>query len=220
MSRRCPDGSHASPADAGRFTRLARKAIADHVTLPVGSFLEFGGAATAAEDAQRNLLISYALAAFAIVGLLSITFDGRTGALILASSLFSFVGAAAAVVVLGGVLSLGAVVGFIALFGISMRSAILLFDRLEDLVVTRHAHWSVETVILAARQRLTPLLLTALLAALALAPLAVDAGQAGREILGPMAIVILGGLVTSTVMSLFLLPSLVWRFGRKPKAGQ
>ena len=64
--------------------------------------------------------------------------------------------------------------------------------------------------------RVTPIMMTALVTALGLLPLAIQTGQAGREIQGPMAIVILGGLVTSTIMSLFLLPSLVWRFGRPP----
>ncbi len=120
----------------------------------------------------------------------------------------------AAALLFSGVLTLGALVGFIALFGISMRSAILLFDRLEDLVVTHHAHWSVETVILASRQRLTPLLITALLAALALTPLAIESGQPGREILGPMAIVILGGLFSGTLGNIVVLPALILTFWR------
>ena len=206
----------ASPADAARFVVLAKKAIADHVALPAGTFLEFGGAGQAAVDAKRNMLVNYALAVLTIVALLSIAFDGRTGALILASSLFSFVGAAVAVLFLGGVLSLGAIVGLIALFGISMRSAILLFDRLEYLVLSHKAAWSPATVVLATRQRLTPVLMTSFLAALALAPLALDAGQAGREILGPMALVILGGLITGLLGDLLVLPAMIvalWRPG-------
>ena len=214
----------AAPADAARFMILARKAIADQVVLPPGAFLEFGGAGQAAADAKRSLLINYALAAFTIIALLSIAFDGRTGALIMASSLFSFVGAVAAVLLLGGVLSLGAIVGFIALFGISMRSAILLFDRLEFLVLSHKAAWSPATVVLAARQRLTPVLMTSLLAALALAPLAFDAGQAGREILGPMALVILGGLISGLLGDLLVLPAMIvalWRpaYARRARHG-
>ena len=76
--------------------------------------------------------------------------------------------------------------------------------------------WSLQTVIRAARERATPILMTALVTALGLLPLAIQTGQAGREIQGPMAMVILGGLITSTAMSLFLLPALVWRWGRPP----
>jgi CzcA family heavy metal efflux pump len=204
----------AGPVNPVRFVESARKAIAAHIVLPSGSFIEYGGAAKAVADTKRTMSINYALAAFTVIALLSIAFDGRTGALILASCLFSFVGAVAAALLFGGVLSLGALVGFIALFGISMRSAILLFDQLEDLVVVHHAHWSTETVILASRRRLAPLLITALLAALALLPLAVDAGQIGREILGPMAVVILGGLFTGTLGNLIVLPVMILTFWR------
>ena len=206
----------ASPSDPGRFAKLARQAIAEHVQLSRGEFMEFGGAAAAVEEAQRDLLIKYALAGFAIVGLLSIAFDARTAGLILASSLFSLVGAVAAVILAGGVLSVGTIVGFIAVLAISMRSAILLVDQLEHLVLFHRAPWSVATVVLAVRQRLTPVLMTALLAAMALAPLAFDAGQAGREIVGPMSIVMLGGLVTGTLANLVLLPAsflVFWRPG-------
>ena len=206
----------ASPSDPGRFAKLARQAIAEHVQLSRGEFMEFGGAAAAVEEAQRDLLIKYALAGFAIVGLLSIAFDARTAGLILASSLFSLVGAVAAVILAGGVLTIGTIVGFVAVLAISMRSAILLVDQLEHLVLFHRAPWSVATVVLAVRQRLTPVLMTALLAAMALAPLAFDAGQAGREIVGPMSIVMLGGLVTGTLANLVLLPAsflVFWRPG-------
>ncbi len=209
-----------SPDNPQRFVRAAQTAIAQQVKLPPGAFLGFGGAAKALAAAQRDLVISYALAAFAIVGLLSIAFDARIAALILASSLTSLVGGVIAVALTGAVLSVGTLVGFIALFALSMRSAILLVDRLEHLVLFHRASWSVQTVALAARQRLTPLLLTALLAALALLPLAIDAGQAGREIVGPMSIVILGGLVTGTLANIVILPAMLnafWRpgFGRR-----
>lgn len=205
----------ADPANPGAFQQLARKSIAEHVVLPPGAFLDFGGAAKAVEDARHDLLIGYALAGFAMVGLLSIAFDARTAILILGSSLLAFVGAAVAVaLVLGGVLSIGATVGFVALLGFSMRSAILLCDRLEHLVLDHRAAWSLSTVVLAARQRLTPILMTAMLAALALAPLAFDSGRSGREILGPMAIVILGGLVTGTLANLIVLPAMLLAFWR------
>jgi CzcA family heavy metal efflux pump len=205
----------ADPTDPGAFELMARKAIAEHVVLPPGTFLDFGGAATAVAEAQRDLLISYAFAGFAVVGLLSIAFDGRTAILILSSSLLSFVGAVVAVALfLEGVLSVGAIGGFVALFGLSLRSAILLCDRLEHLVLDHRAGWSLSTVLSAARQRLTPILMTALLAALSLAPLAFGAGRPGREILGPLAIVVLGGLVTGTLANLVVLPTMILAFWR------
>ena len=205
----------ADPVNPGAFDRQARQAIAQPGVLPPGAFFDIGGAAKAVMDAQRDLLISYALAGFAIVGLLSIAFDARTAALIIASSLLAFVGAALAVgLFLGGALSVGAVVGFVALFGLTLRGAILMCDRLEHLVLDHRARWSPPTVLLAARQRLSPIIMTALLAALALAPLAIDTGQAGREILSPMAIVILGGLVTGSLANLIILPAMILTFWR------
>jgi Cu/Ag efflux pump CusA len=210
----------AAPSDAGAFLRGAQTAIAQRVKLPPGAFLEYGGAARALAEAQRNLWVSYTLAAFAIIGLLSIAFDARTAGLILASSLVSLVGGVVAAALSGSVLSIGTLVGFVAVFAISMRSAILLVDRLEHLVLFHREPWSVPTIQLAARQRLTPLLITALLAGVALLPLAIDAGQAGREIVGPMSIVILGGLVTGVLANLIVLPAMLhgfWRpgFGRR-----
>ena len=204
----------ASPADPVAFIRQARQAIAQRVALPPGAFVEFGGRAGEGGASGEGLILDYVLALFVIFGLLAVAFDGRTGALILASTLFSLVGAAVALGLLGGVLSLGAIMGFIALFGLSMRGAMLLFGEVEERVLSRREHWSPELVVRAARERVTPLLTTALLVALAVAPLAVHAGDAGREILGPMAIVILGGLATSTLAALFVLPAMIlvlWR---------
>jgi CzcA family heavy metal efflux pump len=200
----------ASPTDPGRFVDQARRAIAAKVALPPGAFIEFTGADQAAAAARNQLLINYGLAVFGIIALLAIAFDGRTAALILASTLFAFIGAAAAVALMGGVMSVGAIAGFIPLFGLSMRGAILLFGELEDLVLSGQADWSLQTVVRATRERLTPLLMTPLLVALGLAPLALHAGEAGREILGPMAIVILGGLLTGTLGTLIVLPALIF----------
>ena len=129
----------ASPRDQGDFARRARRAIADKVSLPPGAFLEFGARGGAEEVSASGLPVDYVLALFVIFGALAIAFDGRTGALILASTLFSLIGGAAAVALMGGVLSLGAIVGFIALFGLSMRGAILLFAELEQRLLARHA---------------------------------------------------------------------------------
>jgi CzcA family heavy metal efflux pump len=204
----------ADPTDPERFLAGARRAIAAHVVLPPGAFVEFAGESQAVADAQRDMLITYAFVVFGILALLAIAYDARTAALIMASSLFSFVGAAIAVALMGGVLSLGAIVGFIALFALSMRNGILLFTRLEDVILSHQAPWTPKTVIRVTRDRLTPLLLTSLLVALSVAPFALHAGDAGRELLAPMAIVILCGLVTGTLASLFVLPPMILTFWR------
>jgi Cu/Ag efflux pump CusA len=152
------------------------------------------------------------------VALLLLAFgSGRSVGLILGAAPFALVGGVIAVGLTGRSLSLGSLVGFVTLFGIAARNAILLVSHAEHLVTAEGQTWSLATVIRATRERVTPILMTAMVTGLGLLPLALQTGQAGREIQGPMAIVILGGLVTSTLMSLILLPSLVWRYGRAPE---
>ena len=199
--------------DVAGFVADARTAIAKQVKLPPGVSLAFGGVAEGQKAASRQLGQNVAVAAIAIVALLILAFGGgRAAGLILAGTPFALAGGVIAVALTGGVLSLGALVGFVTLFGIAARNAILLVSHVDHLVSAEDAPWGAETVIRAARERVTPILVTALVTALGLAPLAFEAGQAGREVQGPMAIVILGGLVTSTVMSLILLPALIFRF--------
>ncbi len=197
-----------------RIITLARELIQAPSALPAGVFAEVRDTGQSAIAARRALLLDYALALLGVFALLAIAYDALTGAVILASTAFALVGAVAATLALGGVMSVGAMIGFVAVFGLSMRGGILLFGRLEDLLFVRRETWSAATLARAARERLAPQVMTALLVALALLPMAIHAGAAGRELLGPMAIVVLGGLVTATLGGLFILPPLiraVWR---------
>src|SRR4029077_13353115 len=106
----------------------------------------------------------------------------------------------------------GAMVGFVAKFGIAARNTILLISHYEHLITVEGQPWGLQTARRGAEERLTPVLLTALLTALALLPVALQAHQPGHEIEGPMAIVILGGLVSSTLVSLLLIPPLAVRW--------
>jgi Cu/Ag efflux pump CusA len=207
-----------APADVAKVTKGVEAAIAQKVKLPTGTYVTYSGTAEGAAQAQHELLFNVALALGGIVALLLLAFSsGRTVMLILGSAPFALIGGVIAVALTSRSLSLGALVGFVTLFGIAARNAILLVSHADHLVRAEGQDWSLQTVIRATRERVTPILMTALVTALGLLPLALQTGQAGREIQGPMAIVILGGLVTSTVMSLFLLPSLIWRFGQPPK---
>ena len=204
------------PSDAAHFTREARAAITQTVKLPPGVYLDFAGTAQGTADAQRELLINCAIAAAGVVVLLLLAFgSGRAVALILGGTPFALAGGVAAVGLTGATLSLGALVGFVTLFGIAARNAILLVSHIEHLLTDEGRDWSAATVVQAARERVTPILMTALVTGLGVLPLAIETGQAGREIQGPMAVVILGGLVTSTIASLLLLPALAWRFGQQ-----
>jgi Cu/Ag efflux pump CusA len=202
----------ADPAgDTRAFANQARQRLA-RLSLPTGVYVEVTPP-MGADNAR--LALDVVLAGFAMLALLLLAFGSvRASALVLGSTAFAFVGGVIAVALMGGVLSLGALAGFVTLFGLSTRNAILLVSRVEDLVLQRARPWSAETARLAARQRLLPILTASLLVAAAIAPLTVQAGAPGDEILGPMAVVILGGLLTSALMSLFLSPRLaleMWR---------
>jgi Cu/Ag efflux pump CusA len=205
-----------TPKDVQSVTKAAEAAIAAKIKLPPGVYVAYAGTAEGAAAARNELLFNVMLAAGGVVALLLLAFgSGRSVGLILGSAPFALVGGVVAVALTGASLSLGSLVGFVTLFGIAARNAILLVSHAEHLVAVEGQDWTLETVIRATRERVTPILMTALVTALGLLPLALQTGQAGREIQGPMAIVILGGLVTSTAMSLFVLPSLVWRYGRR-----
>jgi Cu/Ag efflux pump CusA len=214
----------ATPAggDIDRFAAAARVAIQRNVALPPGVFLDETVSNSAAQ-ARRNLALAYGLGLFAVFAFLAVAFDGRTAALILASTLFSFIGAAIAVALLGGEVTLGVIAGLVALLGLSMRAAILLIDRAEDLVLEAGETWGLATVVRAAGERVAPLATSALLVALGLAPIAVQAGAAGMEIVGPMAVVIIAGLITGAIGDVIVLPIALlrlWRPGlgtRRPK---
>jgi Cu/Ag efflux pump CusA len=205
-----------APRDVAKVTKAVEQAITQKVKLPAGVYLNYTGAAAGAAAARQQLLFNTGIAVAGVIALLLIAFrSGRATALILASTPFALVGGVVAVGLTGASLSLGALVGFVTLFGVAARNAILLISHLEHLIDREGHAWSAETVLLATRERVTPILMTALVTGLGVLPLAISTGQAGREIQGPMAIVILGGLVTSTIASLVLLPALTWRYGRR-----
>jgi Cu/Ag efflux pump CusA len=110
-------------------------------------------------------------------------------------------------------------VGFVTLFGITMRNSVMMISHFEHLVQHEDQAWSLETAIRGARERFVPVLMTALVTGLGLLPIALGSGEVGREIEGPLAIVILGGLCTSTALTLLVLPTIAIRFGHFEKVG-
>ena len=113
-----------------------------------------------------------------------------------------------------GGLTIGSLVGFVTLFGITTRNSIMMISHFEHLVDEEGMTWGLDAAIRGASERLIPILMTATVTGLGLLPLALGTGEAGREIEGPMAIVILGGLITSTILNLFVLPTLALRYGK------
>jgi Cu/Ag efflux pump CusA len=129
----------------------------------------------------------------------------------------ALVGGILAAVAGGGVLSIGSLLGFFAVFGIAARNGILLINHCQHLQRFEGEAFGPALVLRGARERLSPILMTSLATGLAVVPLVVLGDLPGHEIEYPMALVILGGLVTSTLLNLFVVPSLYLRFGRRPQ---
>jgi CzcA family heavy metal efflux pump len=193
----------------------AQQAIAAAVALPRGVFIEFAGAAEAEAQTRLELVLYSTLALALIVVILFVSFHWRANSwLVLANLPFSLIGSVVAIAVTGIGISLGTVVGLITVFGISARNAILQLAHYEHLVEVEGAAWDPALVLRGANERFVPILMTAAVTALGLAPLAFGLNQPGQEIEGPMAVAVLGGLFSSTLLNLFVLPALAQRFVR------
>lgn len=201
--------------DLASFVQDAQRQIAEKVKLPSGIYVEFAGAAQGAARAERDLTLKGLLAGIGIVILVSVvTRNWRNLLVVFANLPFAFVGGVIVALLAGGVLSLGSLIGFVTLFGITLRNSMMMISHYEYLVETDGMPWGVETAIRGAADRLAPIVMTSLVTGLGLLPLAVGTEAPGREIEGPMALVILGGLVTSMVLNLLVLPTLALRYGR------
>jgi CzcA family heavy metal efflux pump len=174
--------------------------------LPPGVFVRFAGEAEAERQARYEIALFAAFAVIAVVLLLHLSFRRRAYPwLVLANLPFSLIGSIVAIGITGVGLSLGTIVGLVTVFGVSSRNTILLLAHYEHLLDVEGEAWSRATALRGARERLVPILMTALVTGLALVPLAVSLGRAGYEIEAPMAITVLGGLVTSTLLNLAVL---------------
>ena len=130
----------------------------------------------------------------------------------------AFIGSVAALVITDQRLSVAAMVGFISLGGIASRNGILLLNHYLHLVKHEGEIWSAEMIVRAGKDRLAPVLMTALTSGIGLLPLAMAAGEPGKEVLYPIATVIIGGLISSTLLEFIVRPALFWTFGRKAGA--
>ncbi len=204
--------------DLASFVAEAQRKILAEVSFPAGVYPVFTGAAEAQAQARREIVVYSIIAGAGIVMLLAIGLrTGRNLLLVLANLPFALVGGVLAVFFTGGWLSLGSLVGFVTVFGITLRNSILMISHYEHLVAVEGMTWGQETALRGASERLVPILMTSLVTALGLLPLAMAKGTPGHEIEGPMAVVILGGLLTSTILNLLVLPTLTLRFGQFKK---
>jgi len=183
--------------DVQSFVVDARRIVAEKVPLPKGVYLEFAGAAEAKKTATRDLLLHAAFALVGILLLLSIVLGNwRNVVVVLFNLPFALAGGVLVVYLAkcfgsesAGSLTMGSLVGFVTLFGVTTRNAIMLLSHYEHLVQLEGQTWNLATAIRGASERLVPILMTAMVTALGLLPLALKSGEAGCEIEGPMAVV-------------------------------
>ncbi len=191
--------------------------VTGDTALPEGYFITLGGQFQAQEDASRLI----GLLSLVSVGLIFLILYSRyrsavLAAIIMANIPLALVGAVVGLWLSGQPLSVAALVGFITLAGIAIRNGILKVSHYVNLCAFEGENFTPAMLLRGSAERLTPVLMTALVAAFALAPLLFEAEMPGTEILHPVAVVIFSGLMTSTLLDSFLTPAMVWLFGRKP----
>lgn len=210
--------ANVSGRDAERYMDEVKARIAREVQLAPDNYLSFTGQAEEQAQAREDLLVHSFLAIAGIFLMLYIVFGRlRNLCLTFINLPFALFGGVLAVMFSGGWISLGSMVGFVTLFGITLRNSIMLISHFQHLVDFEGCEWGLETAIRGASERLPSILMTALVTALGLLPLAAGSDQPGREIEGPMATIIVGGLVTSTILNLLILPTIMLHFGKFEK---
>ena len=204
--------------DIASFNEDIRKKIKSDIQLHQGNYLEFTGEAEANAQSREDLLVHSLLAGVAIFLMLYVAFGRLRNLLLTFVNLpFALIGGVIAVMFTGGWISLGSLVGFVTLFGITLRNSIMMVSHFQHLIDEENCTWNLETCIRGATERLPSIIMTALVTGLGLLPLAAGSNQPGREIEGPMAAIIVGGLVTSTILNLLILPTIMLHFGRFKK---
>jgi Cu/Ag efflux pump CusA len=210
--------ANAQGRDIEAFNADLKARIKTDVQLSAGNYIEFTGEAEANAKSREDLIVHSLLAIVAIFLMLYIAFGRLRNLLLTFANLpFALIGGVLAALFTGGWISLGSLVGFVTLFGITLRNSIMMVSHFQHLVDEEHCTWNLETCIRGATERLPSVLMTALVTALGLLPLAIGSDQPGREIEGPMATIIVGGLITSTMLNLLILPTIMLHFGRFEK---
>ena len=217
VQRKLVVSANVSGRDVGSVVEDIREAVANSITLPEGYRIEYGGQFESAGKASRTLALATILAVFVIFLLLYAEFrDLGLSLIVLASLPLALIGGVFAVWISSAVISIPAIIGFITLFGIATRNGVLLINRYRHLQEGGTSlHRSIHE---GSVDRLNPILMTALTSALALIPLVVNGDKTGNEIQSPMAVVVLGGLVSSTLLNIFVVPIMYeWFEKRKAK---
>lgn len=217
-SRKIDVSCNVKDRDLGSVAREIEQRVKGVAFAP-GYHPELMGEYAARQAGKQRLLI---LSALSLIGILLVLYTDfrspRLTALVFVSLPFALVGGVAAVMFTGGILSLGSLVGFVTVLGIAARNGVMLVSHYRHLEEQEGATFGREMILRGAEERLVPILMTAAATALALLPIALGGSKPGHEIEHPMAVVILGGLATSTVLNLFVLPVLSLRHARSTRS--
>lgn len=198
-----------------------RQRVATDVVLPPGYHIEYGGQFESAQEATRTLAILGVAVIGGVFLLLQLAFRSAGDALLVMLNLpLALIGGVAGMLLAGNVVSVATLIGFITLFGIATRNGVMLVAHIRHLYAEEQLRDVQAAVLTGASERLVPILMTALAAGLALVPLALAMGEPGSEIQAPMALVILCGLISSTALNMFVVPSLYLRFRSIGRGGR
>jgi len=199
--------------DIDIFTKSLNEKLKE-LKLNEGNYYEITGSAQENMQARNELITQSLLAGGVVLLLLYIAFGSFTNLCLTVLNLpFALIGGVLAASFTGGWISIGSLVGFVTLFGITLRNTIMLISHYQFLINEENCIWNTETCIRGAKERLPSILMTALVAGLALTPIAFGSDQPGKEIEGPMAMIIIGGLFTSTILNLLILPTILLNYG-------
>lgn len=216
--RRIVISSNTADRDLGSVVRDMQDRIAAQVNLPQGYFLEFGGQFQASQEATRTLSLLTIFSLIAIFFLLIKALgDWRSALQVMINIPLALIGAVIALLLSGGVFSIATLVGFISLVGITSRNGIMMISHYLHLMREEGEGFTEEMIIRGSLERLVPVMMTALTAGLSLVPFILAADAPGKEILHPLAVVVLGGILTSTLLDQIVTPAVFYKFG-KPSA--
>jgi CzcA family heavy metal efflux pump len=221
VQRRIVISCNVAGRDLGSVVNDIQAAVRQAVPMPAGYRVEYGGQFESEQSASQRLLALGALVLAGLFILLVLAFGRARDALLIMVNLpLALIGGVVGVFLSGGVLNVASMIGFITLFGIATRNGIMLVSHIRHLMEEEGVTDFREAVLRGAEERLAPILMTAMAAGLALIPLAFGGGKSGSEIQTPMAIVILCGLISSTLLNMAVVPTMYLRYGRPPVAVQ
>ncbi|MGD9789202.1 MAG: efflux RND transporter permease subunit [Phycisphaerales bacterium] len=215
LRRRIVVSANVRGRDLGSTVEDIKKSVAMDVQLPQGYTIQYGGLYEAQQESTRLLL---ALGAGSLIAIFVILYTHYRSSMVAAQIMlnvpFAFIGSVAALAITREPFSVASLVGFISLTGIATRNGVLMVSHYVHLMTEERQAWSKELIIRGSQERVAPVLMTAVTAGLGLIPLVLSKGEPGKEILYPVAVVILGGLITSTLLDFFVTPAVFYRFGR------